>query len=122
MEDNNLFSYQNPLMSNYECEGQMDIFSWFGASDMDELKENEKLNDFIASIDLCNFISIEDKEEINPVCRCKGELVDSDIQIRYKDEEGLKIFAFNGRVCKDCERKYVIKEKLIEKYGELNGD
>ena len=77
-------------------------------------KENSKKVPF-ENIELCNFIILWDEKGQDTECPCGGTLnYQSKLPVKFRKNGIMQTVYVDGKVCKDCGRKFVVKELIEE--------
>lgn len=75
-------------------------------------KEDEKK--LLQDIEICNFIILCEKRGTVSTCRCGGKFDYKDnIIVRYHGPKNMMAVKIAGKVCRDCERKLIIKSIVL---------
>ena len=93
-------------------------------SETEEIKQrNESDNTFIKQIRNMNFISVWSYNDQEDKCVCEGlKFEDREkISIKYRINGSVKEIFVNGKICKDCGRKIVLKKPILDAYHKAEG-
>ena len=93
-------------------------------SETEKIKQrNEEDNTFIRRIQNMNFLSVWTSEDQTDKCVCEGIKYEAKerISIKYRKNGIVKEIFVNGKICKDCGRKIVLKKPILDAYHKAEG-
>ena len=86
-------------------------------------KKKEKDNAVLLDIVKMNFAVIWQEKGQTRVCKCgSGKLsFRESIPIKYHKDGKVKKLSLQGKVCNDCDRKFLVRKMLLEEYHRIEG-
>ena len=88
-----------------------------------EMQKKEKDNAVLLDIVKMNFAVIWQEKGQTKVCKCGSEKLSfkENIPIKYHKDGKVKKLFLQGKVCNDCDRKYLVRKMLLEEYHKIEG-
>ena len=86
-------------------------------------QQNEKDNEILKNIINMNFIVIWQEKAQDKTCKCGNNMLCfyRQIPIKYRKDGKAKELMVQGKLCKDCGEKYIVRKMLLERYHEIEG-
>ena len=83
------------------------------------LKENELLKGIVNM----NFMVLWQRKAQCRTCKCGATNLYHyrQLPIKYRKDGKIKELMVQGKKCKDCGRKYIVRKMLLDKYHEIEG-
>lgn len=80
--------------------------------------ENTDKDKFFENVKMCNFIMLTANKYDNSKCPCGGQFIyKENMKIKYrKNSEVMSEVYVTGKICRDCERKLVLENLLLDRY------
>lgn len=88
-----------------------------------EMQKKEKDNAVLLDIVKMNFAVIWQEKGQTKTCKCGSEKLNfrENIPIKYHKDGKVKKLVLQGKVCKDCDRKFLVRKMLLEEYHKIEG-
>ena len=86
-------------------------------------KQAEQENELLKGIVNMNFMVLWQKKAQSRTCKCGATNLYHyrQIPIKYRKDGTVKELMVQGKKCKDCGRKYIVRKMLLDKYHEVEG-
>lgn len=88
-----------------------------------EMQKKEKDNAVLLDIVKMNYAVIWQEKGQSKECKCGSAKLSfkENIPIKYHKDGKVKKLFLQGKVCNDCDRKYLVRKMLLEEYHKIEG-
>ena len=88
-----------------------------------EMQKKEKDNAVLLDIVKMNHAVIWQEKGQSKECKCGSAKLSfkENIPIKYHKDGKVKKLFLQGKVCNDCDRKYLVRKMLLEEYHKIEG-
>lgn len=88
-----------------------------------EMQKKEKDNAVLLDIVKMNYAVICQEKGQSKECKCGSAKLSfkESIPIKYHKDGKVKKLFLQGKVCNDCDRKYLVRKMLLEEYHKIEG-